>query len=130
MLISRLCLCALLIACIVFIAGCGGSTSDCGVVGLNVTPPSSTADHIAAAPANSEIFSASFLFANHSGCPAILAALVPSNWTASDPSVHLSASPTSQVTATCTAAVAGPVTITATAASGQMLTGQATLTCK
>jgi hypothetical protein len=33
------------------------------------------------------------------------------------------------MTATCTAAVAGPITITATSADGQMLVGRASLTC-
>ena len=108
--------------------GCGGS--DCGVTGLNVAPPTATADHAAAAPGNSQTFSASFQFKNNPGCVGIAtAALANSNWTVSDPSVHLSSSPTSQVTATCTAAVTNPVTITATSAEGRMLTGRATLTC-
>jgi hypothetical protein len=34
-----------------------------------------------------------------------------------------------QVTATCTAAVGSPVTIQATSANNQSLTGQATLVC-
>jgi hypothetical protein len=108
--------------------GCG-SNSDCGVNGMNVTPVTTTASHSAAAPANTQIFSASFQFKNNPGCPAVTAALVNSNWMASDPSVHLSVSPTTQVTATCTAAVAGPVTITATPVSGEMFTGKASLTC-
>jgi hypothetical protein len=108
--------------------GCG-STSDCGINGLNVTPATTTASHAAAAPANAQVFSASFQFKNNPGCPAITAALVNSNWMVSDPSVHLSASPTTQVTATCTAAVAGPVTITATPVTGEMFTGKASLTC-
>lgn len=110
-------------------ASCGGSSSGCTVVGLNVTPPSATADHTAAAPGNGETFSASDLFVG-SGCVGITAALINSNWTASDPSVHLSAVPASQVTATCTAAVANPVTIKAVSVSDPTLTGQATLVCK
>lgn len=117
-------------ACFSF-AGCGGSSApDCGAIGLNVTPSSATADHTAAAPGNGGGFSAFDLFKNGPGCPAITAAPVNSNWTASDPSVHFSTMPASLVTATCTAAVANPVTITATAATGQALTGQASLTCK
>ncbi len=107
--------------------GCGGN--DCGVSGLNVVPATATADHTAAAPGNGQTFSASLQFKNKSGCVAITAALVNSNWTASDPSVHLSSSPTSLMTATCTAAVTNPVTITATSADGKMLTGRASLTC-
>src|SRR5215469_7122723 len=85
---------------------CGGSVSGvtCNIAGLNVTPATAAVSHTAAAPGNSQVFSAS----DHCGT----GALVSSNWTASDPSVHLSASPTSQVTATCTAAVTNPVTIT------------------
>ena len=110
--------------------GCGGTSSpDCGANGLNVTPVSATVNHAAAPPGNSETFSASFLFKTNPGCPAITAALVNSNWTVSDPSVHLSAPQATQVTATCTAAVATPVTITATQVGGQMFTGKASLTC-
>lgn len=110
--------------------GCGGTSSpDCGPIGLNVAPPSATVDHAAVAPGNSQTFTASFKF-NNVGCPAVTAALVNSNWTVSDPSVHLSASQAAQVTATCTAAVASPVTITATPVSGEMFTGMASLTCQ
>ena len=104
--------------------GCGGN-GDC-VTGINVVPSTATADHAAAAPGNSQTFNASFQVRN--GCAAALV-IEPFNWTVSDPSVHLSSSPTSLVTATCTAAVTNPVTITATPNNGQMLTGRATLTC-
>jgi hypothetical protein len=104
-------------------AGCGGNgVVRCQLFGLNVTPSTATANHAAAVPGNSQVFSASDL------CGAT-GALISSNWTASDPSIHLSASPTTQVTATCTAALTNPVTITATAADGSMKTGQASLTC-
>ncbi|HEY2168033.1 MAG TPA: hypothetical protein VGJ30_00285, partial [Candidatus Angelobacter sp.] len=82
-----------------------------------------------APPANSQMFSASFQFSNNPGCPAITAALVNSNWTVSDPSVHLSSPQATQVTATCTATVTTPVSITATPVSGEMFTGHASLTC-
>jgi len=108
--------------------GCGGN-GDCGVTGLNVAPSTATADHAAAAPGNSQTYNASFQFKNNPGCVAVTATLVNSIWTVNDPSVHLSSSPAPQVTATCTAAVVGPVTITATPVSGQMFTGRATLTC-
>jgi hypothetical protein len=111
------------------VMGCGGTTSNCGVTGLNIAPPTATVNHAVAAPGNSETFSSTFRFTNNPGCPAITAALVNSNWTASDSSVQLSPSPTSVVTATCTVAITGPITITATSADGQMLTGQASLTC-
>jgi hypothetical protein len=84
---------------------------------------------MAAAPGNSQTFSASFQVKNNPGCPAVTAALVNSNWTVSDPSVHLSSSANTHVTATCAAAVSNPVAITATPADGEMFTGQASLTC-
>jgi hypothetical protein len=120
---------ALLPLALVSTIGCGGGSPDCGVNGLNVTPASATANHVAAPPGNSQVFSASFLFKNNPGCPAVTAALVNSNWTASDPSVQLSASQGMQVTATCTAGVPLPITISATPVSGQMFTGKASLTC-
>jgi hypothetical protein len=109
--------------------GCGGSTADCGASGLSVNPSAATVNHAAAPPGNGQIFSASFQSKFGPGCPAVTAALVNANWTVSDPSVHLSAPQTIQLTATCTAAVATPVTITATPVSGQMFTGKASLTC-
>jgi len=108
---------------------CGGNGPDCGVNGLNVGPSTATVDHMAAAPGNSQTFNASFQVKNNSGCPAVTAALVNSNWTVSDPSVHLSSSPSTHVTATCTAAVSNPVAITATPADGEMFIGKASLTC-
>lgn len=108
-----------------------GSSPDCGVTGLNIGPSSATVNHAAAAPANSQMFSAIFQFKAQNGCVASqTAALVISNWTASDPSVHLSPSPSGQVTATCTAALTNPVTITAAQASGGTFTGQASLVCQ
>ena len=110
--------------------GCGGrpsrSSPNCGVTGLNVTPSAATADHAAAAPGNSQTFGGSLQF--NPGC-AVPANLVLFNWTASDPSVHLSSSPTAAVTATCTAAVTNPVTIAATPGNGMNVTGRGTLTC-
>ena len=123
---------SLLMSCAVLagLAGCGGTSSpNCGAVGLNVGPTTATVNHNATPPANGQMFSASFQFSVRPGCPAITAALVNSNWTVSDPSVHLSAAQAMQVTATCTATVTTPVTITATPVSGEMFTGRATLTC-
>ena len=114
--------------CVLATVGCAGS--DCNFESLNVTPPTATVSHTAAAPANSQTFSASFQFKNNpgSGCVAETASLANSNWTVSDPSVQLSSSPATMVTATCTAAVVSPVTITAIPTNGQLLTGRATLT--
>jgi len=109
--------------------GCGGGSADCGVNGLNVNPSSAMVNHAAAPPGNSQMFSASFQSKFGPGCPAVTAALVNANWTVSDPSVHLSAPQTIQLTATCTAAVVTPVTITATPVSGGTFTGKASLTC-
>ena len=126
----RVFLSSLLWAALLSIAS-AGSSSDCKVVGLRVAPPSATVEHTAAAPANSQIFNASYRLGGGNGpCPANTAMMVNANWTASDPSVRLSAKQGMQVTATCTAALAKPVTITATSASGQKFTGQATLVCK
>ena len=123
---------ALLSAIVPAIIGCGsrGMMGTCTVTALNVTPASMSVDHMAAPPGNSQMFSSSNLFTGNGVCTANTSALVTSNWTASDPSVHLSSTPGTQVAATCTAALANPVTITASSASGQMLTGQAMLTCK
>lgn len=113
--------------------GCGGSNPDCsGVPALSVGPATAMISHTAAPPANSQMFSAILLnqTKTQNGCVASqTAVLVNSNWMASDPSVQLSTSPTTQVTATCTAALTNPVTITATQASGGTLTAQAMLTC-
>ncbi|HEX3587840.1 MAG TPA: hypothetical protein VH024_17705 [Candidatus Angelobacter sp.] len=112
-------------------AGCGGSSSNnCKVTALNVTPSSMTVNHTAAPPANSQVFTSTDLFTGNGVCTANTAAAVSSNWTASDPSIHLSASPTTQVTATCTATLINPAIIRAVAASDQTLTGQASLTCQ
>jgi len=126
---GKILLALLLSVVLVSTIGCGGVSPDCGVNGLNVGPSAATVNHAAAPPGNSQVFSASFQFKNSPGCPAITAALVNSNWAASDPSVHLSTPQATQVTATCTAAVATPVTITATPVSGEMFTGKASLTC-
>ncbi|HEY2912337.1 MAG TPA: hypothetical protein VGK21_03165 [Candidatus Angelobacter sp.] len=126
---GKLLLAILLSMVFVSIIGCGGTSTDCGPNGLNVGPSATTVNHAATPPGNSQVFSASFQFKNSPGCPAVTAALVNSNWTVSDPSVQLSAPQATQVTATCTAAITTPVTITATPVSGEMFTGKASLTC-
>ena len=75
-------------------AGCGGSTSNnCKLTALNVTPPSMTVNHAAAPPANSQSFTSSGLLTGNGVCTGNTAAMISSNWTASDPSIQLSASP-------------------------------------
>ena len=127
---GKLLLAGLLSMVLVSTMGCGGTSSpDCGPNGLNVGPSAATVNHAAAPPGNNQTFSATFSFKANPGCPAVTSALVNSNWTVSDPSVQLSAPQATQVTATCTAAVATPVTITATQVGGEMFTGKASLTC-
>ena len=112
---GKLLLAVLLSMAFLSAVGCGGTASpDCGVNGLNVGPSAATVNHAAAPPGNNQVFSAFFQFKSNPGCPAVTAALVNSNWTVSDPSVQLSAPQATQVTATCTATLATPVTITAT----------------
>jgi hypothetical protein len=109
--------------------GCGGSPKPCNitaVISLNVTPTTASVNHAVASPGNTQAFLAQV---GSSACGVTTTALASSNWTASDPSVQLSTSPTTQVTATCTAALASPVTISAVSADGRMLTGRATLSC-
>lgn len=122
-------LCILLTTILVSIPGCGGSiTSDpCTPVGLTVGPSAATVNHAAAAPNNAQIFVANPRFSGV--CPSATAVLVNSNWTVSDTSVHLSVTQSGSTTATCTAAVASPVTVTATSADSNKFTGTAALTC-
>jgi len=124
---------SLLLAGILITLGCGGHTipmDPCTVVGLNIIPASATANHAAAAPANAASFGASAKFAGVCGAGTAIPPIA--NWSVSDPSVHISLTQGSSTTATCTAALAGPVTVTGTNATpinGQTFTGTATLTC-
>lgn len=130
--VMKACACSLFSAVFLCMLGCGSRTMtpNCGAVGLNVGPAAATANHAAAVPNNGQTFSATFQFSGAAGCPAgQTAALVNSNWAISDPSVHLSAAQGTQVVATCTAALANPVNVSATPVTGQMFTGQAALTC-
>ena len=115
---------------IIFGGSASASASDCRLTSLNVAPPSATADHAAATPANGQVFTASNHFTGSGPCVQNAAMMVNANWTVSDPSVHLSATQGNHVTATCTAVLAKPVTIKATAVSDPKLTGQSSLTCK
>lgn len=117
-------------AAVTVLTGCGGMNNNCTTMGMSVNPASATVDHSAAAPANSQMFSATNMFVGN-GCMGIAtAALVTSNWTANDPTVTLTASPSGQVTATCTASTVNPVMISATSNDGRMLSGQASLMCR
>ena len=118
-------------ASFIIVAGSGSaSASDCRVTALNVAPPSAAADHAAAAPANGQVFTVSNHFTGSGPCSQNAAMMVNANWTVSDPSVHLSANQGNHVTATCTAALAKPVRIKATAVSDPKLTGESILTCR
>jgi hypothetical protein len=110
--------------------GCGGSissTDPCTVVGLTVGPSAATVNHAAAPPGNGQIFNANARFSGV--CGSATAVLVNSNWTVSDPSVHLSVTQSGSTTATCTAALANPVTVTATSTDSNKFMGTAMLTC-
>ena len=62
--------------------GCGGSGSGtCQPVGINVSPSTATADHAAAAPGNSQVFSATEELGGGGACPSATGALINSNWT-------------------------------------------------
>ena len=125
----RIFLSLLLAGIVISTIGCGGHTmmDPCTVVGLNVGPGSATVNHTAAPPANGQSFFANPKF--FSVCGAATAVPLNSNWTASDPSVHLSPAQGGTTTATCTAALASPATITAISADANKFTGTATLTC-
>lgn len=129
MISGRMFLSGLILTLMLSIPGWGNS-SDCKLVGVRVAPPSTQADHTAAAPANGKVFTASNRFGGNGPCTANTAMMVNANWTVSDPSVQLSSTHGTHVTATCTAALKKPATITATSASDKMLTGQAELICK
>lgn len=125
----RIFLSLLLAGIVISTIGCGGHTmmDPCTVVGLNVGPASATVNHTAAPPANGQIFGVTSRFSGV--CPAATAIPPTANWTVSDPSIHFSATQGSSVTATCTAALASPATVTATLVGNNMVTGTATLTC-
>ncbi|HVG90142.1 MAG TPA: hypothetical protein VNB54_01515, partial [Alphaproteobacteria bacterium] len=79
---------SLLSAALLTCAGCGGSSSNnCKLTALNVTPPSTTVNHAAAPPADSQSFNSSGLLTGNGVCTGNTAVLISSNWTASDPSI-------------------------------------------
>jgi len=121
----------LLIAAILGGPGCSQQT--CRLTGLSVTPPTATADHLAAAPGNQVQFFANAVLPK--GCAtAACVNCSGQTWTVSDTvNVSISNNPGNNGTATCLGATNGAVTVTATAPVGtttQTVIGTATLICK
>ena len=125
---------ALLCVCV---ASCGGG-GPCTVIGLNVTPKNSTANHSAASPGNAIQFFATTVVP--SGCVNTANAsdaqsLPRVTWSVSDP-VNVSISNTldgTAGTATCLNATAGAITVTASfppsPTQSKQVAGTAKLTC-
>jgi hypothetical protein len=116
------------------LAACGGkSTIVCKINSINVSPATATVNHAAAPPGNTQQFDA-FEASAPSGCVFLLSNLTTATWTVSDP-VNVSIGATSQDPnfgkATCKAATAGAVTVTATvpAGDGTNVVNTASLTC-
>lgn len=113
--------------------GCGGKSSPaCKINSINVSPASATAVHTAAAPGNMQRFSA-FIASEPPGCFFTLGSLSNAAWSVSDPAnVSISNPPDPAFgTATCKAATAGAITVTATvpAGDGANVSNTASLTC-
>jgi hypothetical protein len=118
------------------VAGCGGSPTptpgSCFITGINVFPPAATVNHTAAPPGNATGFAA-FPITTLPGCGVQLGSLNDAVWTVSD---TVNARIGNQVgvdygNATCINAAASPITVTATAPSGNgsKVSATATLTC-
>ena len=118
---------------------CGGvgSSNQCLVTGINVSPQAVTIDHSAAAPANSQMFLA-FQTSSSPGCAFTAAQLQNALWSVSDP-VNASISNSHDQNnvnygrATCINAAPSPITVSASVPSGNgstALGANATLTCK
>ena len=121
-----------------WLTGCGGKiqASNCTVTGIKVTPATATADHTAAAPMNSQHFTAFPIFGPAGSCIALNTAVALNNvtWSVSDP-VNVTISNVQGPdygTATCKNATAAPATITAagTLPNGSPASATATLGCK
>ena len=119
--------------------GCGGTTKlACTTTALNIAPPSATANHAAATPANRAGFSAfNALNTLPAGCVplgvATQAQRVDLKWTVSD-TANVTIGNTVGVDygiATCVNAAPAPVTVTASGPNekGVTITGTGTLTC-
>lgn len=113
-------------------AGCGGHTTppDCSLQQITVSPLSATANHLSS-PGNTQQFLA-FGMASP-GCAVIQSNLTNVTWSVSD-TTNVSISNVHDITfgvATCKAATAGPVTVTASmpSAKGGNIVATASLTC-
>jgi len=122
------------IASAFLIAGCG-SDQPCSLVGLNIAPPTSSVDHLAGSPANSQQFTGSGQVGP--GCMGVTAAIRRDvTWSVSNSAVAQisNVNDATYGVATCTAASATPITVTAmldaTKNNGTQVTGTATLTCR
>lgn len=119
-----------------------GTNTNCALSGVRISPQSATANHNALAPANSQQFTAFPEVPN--GCAISQSNLVNATWSVSDPE-NVSISNAHDLTyglATCVNATAGPVTVTATAPTGNTtppcpdcpvqvsVSGTASLTCE
>jgi hypothetical protein len=115
------------------LCGCGGNTSSaCKTLAINVSPATASVDHTAAPPGNTQHFDA-FIAKSTPGCVHITGNIFDAVWSVSDPvnvSVDNGTGPT-RGTATCKAATAGAVTVTATAPAGDgtNVSNTASLTC-
>ncbi len=120
------------------ILACGADTHNCDLTGLTVSPQSATANHSAAAPANSQQFSA--FPQTPVGCAVAQTTLTTVTWSVSD-AQNVSISNAHDQTygvATCINAISAPVTVTGTAPAGnppcptcpvRSVSGTASLTC-
>lgn len=123
---------ALLFLLALVVAGCGGNTMtpDCSLQQITVSPQTSTANHLAT-PGNAQQFLAFGVAAP--GCAVAQSNLTSATWSVSD-STNVSISNVHDLTygvATCKAATAGAVTVTATvpSAKGGNIVATAALTC-
>lgn len=121
------------------VIGCGGSTNSstgCSLSAITVSPQSATVDHLAATPANSQVFLAFAQASQPSGCVFTTGAIQNAAWTVSDPVNASISNSHDQLNAnygraTCINATPAPITVTAVAPSGNgsTINGTATLTC-
>ena len=124
-----------LVPCFLFVVllGCGGkSATVCKINSINVSPATATVNHTAAPPGNTQHFDA-FIASEPSGCSFILSNLTTATWSVSD-TTNVSISNVHDATygtATCKAATAGAITVTATvpAGDGTNVVNTAALTC-
>jgi hypothetical protein len=119
--------------CCFAISGCGGNTTpSCKILAINVFPATATVDHAAVPPGNTQHFDA-FIAKVPPGCEFLTGNIFDAVWSVSDPvNVSISnAQDATRGTATCKAATAGAVTVTATKSQsdGSSVSNTASLTC-